>query len=395
MKNEDNITIQMLGEFAIRNVYHKFPQETKKSMQVILLIAYLIVNRGTLTSKVKLMELLWPNNCADNPEGALRNLVYRARQELKRFYPGEHVECILSKNNSYIWNSELDCDLDIADMEEVIADIHKEQEVEQQLQMCKKLLEDYPGEFMFEFPYDEWVSVQRAFFNDLKIDCVDKVCQSLYELNRYQDIVELCDMVDYQEFTNHKIHERKLLAYHQLDMPAVAMSYYHKIIDMYYSKLGIKISARMEEIYLMILEKATKNPVNVDDLEREMSEDHSSNGTFYCDFDVFKNIYRINARAAKRSTRARYLVLMTLEDLSSQLSERRMEEESELLRNIIYQDLRKNDIFSKCNTTQYAIIISTPKLEGAQKAIDRILKKYETKHKDASVRLSYDIKTIH
>lgn len=395
MKNEDNISIQMLGEFAIRNAYYKFPQETKKSMQVILLIVYLILHRGTLTSKVKLMELLWPNQCADNPEGALRNLVYRARQEMKKFYPGENVDCILSKNNSYIWNSELECELDIAMLEDVINDIIAQQDIDQQLALCHTMLDTYPGEFMFEFPYEEWITRQRAFFNDLKIDCVDKVCQTLYELQRYQDIIDLCDKVDYQEFTNHKIHELKLVAYDRLDMPAVAMSYYHKIIDMYYSKLGIKISTKMEEIYQVILEKATKNPVNVDDLEREMCEDHTGDGTYYCDFDVFKNIYRINARAAKRSTRARYLILMTLTDESGQLAQRRMEEESELLRAIIYQDLRKNDIFSKCNTAQYAIIVSTPKLEGAQKAIDRILKKYEAKRKDVCVSVGYDIKSIH
>ena len=48
MKYEDTLQIEMLGEFSIRNEFNKFPQETKKSMQVIMLIAYLIVNRTTI-----------------------------------------------------------------------------------------------------------------------------------------------------------------------------------------------------------------------------------------------------------------------------------------------------------------------------------------------------------
>lgn len=394
MEYEDIIQINMLGEFAIRNTYYKFPQETKKSMQVILLIAYLIVHRRTLTSKVKLMEILWPNGSADNPEGALRNLVYRARQEMKKFYPDEKVESILSKNNSYIWNSEIDCDLDIARMEDLANAILEEQDVETGFELCKRLLTEFKEEFMFEFPYEEWIDLQRSYYNNLKIECVDKVCKDLNEAGRYDDIIKLCDMIDYKNFTNHKIHERKLYAYYQLDMSAVAMSYYHKIIDMYYSKLGIDITERMKEIYELILEKSTKNPVDVNELEKSMNEDQYQQGSFYCDFDVFKNIYRINVRAAKRSTRARFLVLMTLKDESEQLSERKIEEESELLKAIIYADLRKNDVFSKCNVCQYSIIIATPKLEGCEKAIDRILRKYENKRSEECMSLTYDIKSI-
>ena len=35
--------------------------------------------------------------------------------------------------------------------------------------------------------------------------------------------------------------------------------------------------------------------------------------TFYCDFDVFKNIYQMNLRSARRSSRSRYLVLLTMQ----------------------------------------------------------------------------------
>lgn len=395
MKYEDTLQIQMLGEFAIRNEFHKFPQETKKSMQVIMLIAYLIVNRASLTNKSRLMEVLWPGNSADNPEGALRNLVYRARLELKKFYPGEKVECILSKNNSYIWNSELECDLDIVRFERLVESIKEESDLDQSLQQCTKLLSEYKEDFMFEFPDENWIVVQRNYYKNLKLECIGKVAEELDQEQRYEEIINLCDLLDYQEFTNTRIHELKLYAYYKLDRIAVAMSYYHNVIDLYYSRLGIEVSERMKEIYAMVQKSSAKNPVDVNELEREMFETSKDQGTFYCDFDVFKNIYRINVRAAQRSTRARFLVLLTMKDESGKLSEKRMLEESDLLKDIIFSMLRKNDVYSKCNMTQYSMIIATPRKEGCQKAIDRILEKYEQKRTEDCVNVTYQMKPIH
>ena len=51
-----------------------------------------------------------------NPSGALRNLIYRARQELKNFIQGK-VDCILFSGTSYSWNKNVDCDIDIYQFE--------------------------------------------------------------------------------------------------------------------------------------------------------------------------------------------------------------------------------------------------------------------------------------
>ena len=65
----------------MKNGNYAFPQEKKKSKQVGLLFAYLLANRNVEISKSKLIEVLWPEEDSGNPEGALRNLVYRGRMK--------------------------------------------------------------------------------------------------------------------------------------------------------------------------------------------------------------------------------------------------------------------------------------------------------------------------
>lgn len=84
--SETTLYIKMLGEFSIKNGYNNFTHINNKSIQITRLLSYLIANKDTEVSKDKLIDVLWPEENAANPSGALRNLVYRARQILADFF---------------------------------------------------------------------------------------------------------------------------------------------------------------------------------------------------------------------------------------------------------------------------------------------------------------------
>ena len=57
MKKERPIKIHLLGEFSIENKEFQFPNKVKKSTQLIILIAYLIMYRHTSLTKEALIEV--------------------------------------------------------------------------------------------------------------------------------------------------------------------------------------------------------------------------------------------------------------------------------------------------------------------------------------------------
>ena len=125
MKSEQ-LHIQMFGEFHMKNDYHQFIPSSSKGTQVTTLITYLIANKDVEISKDKLVDILWPEEEIANPTGALRNLVYRARQELALFFPVSHANCILFKRNAYMWNKAVDCVTDIDRFESLSNQAQKE-----------------------------------------------------------------------------------------------------------------------------------------------------------------------------------------------------------------------------------------------------------------------------
>ena len=69
MRKKNILKIHLLGEFYMENKNYRFPQETKKSTQLILLIAYLMMYRHTVVYKEKLIKILWKEDESDKPEG--------------------------------------------------------------------------------------------------------------------------------------------------------------------------------------------------------------------------------------------------------------------------------------------------------------------------------------
>ncbi len=392
MRKKNALKIQLLGEFRMVNKSFRFPQEKKKSMQLVLLIAYLITNQNKMCLKEDLMKLLWQEEESDNPEGALRNLVYRARKELQKFYPDKDVDFILSKGNTYAWNPDVACEIDIRHMEKLCAKMERLEDPDELYESCFTLLDKYSLQFMHEFHGQDWVEVQKLYYDDLFMRSISKTCDVLMKHKRYEDIIKLCDNVGYEYHANNRIHEYKLEAYCQSGQYILALSYYHKVIDMYYTRFSLEVSEECKQIYQRILDHVAHQSVNILELKHQLTETTGHQGAFFCDYDVFRNIYQMNLRFLKRSKEVRYLVLLTMEFTEEE--NREVQKEFDLLKNVIMKELRSNDVFTQCSSYKYAIILATSTEEGCQIAINRIEEQFNKLKKLESSFLQKEYETI-
>lgn len=386
------LKVKLLGGLKITNGKVEFPYEKKRSAQVDLLIVFLIINRNKSVTNLQLMDYLWPNGNSDKPEGALRNLVYRARKEMKQFF--EDSDCIKSKGRRYFWNLDVGCKVDYEELLKLCNKVEKENDPNQKYEICLDLIAKYHGEILPELNYNDWV---MEINNTLSRNCLEAILNTLLILanhNQYEKILQICNHQNCLRLMDMRIYEIQLYAYYKTNKIDLGLSFYRKVVDYYYSKYGIEVSNRLKEIYVMLLDTSSSAQIGVEELEKSLACDDNEENTFYCDFDVFKNIYQINVRSARRSMKARVLALLTVVDTSNSLDEKNMNYEADILRDVISNSLRKNDVFSKFNMTQYSLILASPDLEGAQVAVDRITSRYNEKKKHDQIILISDLKKI-
>ena len=393
--NTSPLSIRLFGEFSIKSPYYEFRTSASNSSQLTLLLSYLIVNQGTEISKDKLADVLWPDENIKNYTGSLRNLVYRARKELKKLFPEEDREYILFTHNSYLWNPDIPCFVDVLEFERLNQAIRSETNETKKQDLLSRMHALYQGEFLPAFTSIEWVLYENIYYRNLYIDCTLNMCSYLYKKKQFDDIITLCDQscLMYQE--EERFHRYKLMAYLGLGLPSAALDYYRSTVNFFSQKFGIDINHTLNDIYQEILSRLPSTRMDINSLEEDLKEEQDSNHTFYCNFDIFKNFYQLNRRSVRRSHSKHYLLLLTLDSNDGYPCDvETTKEEMQILYRLLSTQLRKNDIFTRSSHSQYSVILTVPNEYGSEVAERRILQKYDQVKQHDNIILTVERKLI-
>lgn len=398
--SETTLYIKMLGEFSIKNGYSHFTHINNKSLQITRLLSYLIANKDTEVSKDKLIDILWPEENATNPSGALRNLVYRARQILSGFFPDSGndkagSECILFSKSAYRWNPAIDCVIDIYQFEQAANLAEKEADPDEQFMWYQKAHDLYHGDFLNILSSDEWVVFRSVYYKNLYTKVTVNMCRYLSSKQNYSRVIRLCEASSLVDQMDEQIHIEKINAYLKMHAPSQALAYYYSVSDLFTQKFGIDIGADMRNVYQEIIRQLPNYHQDITGLEENLRNGNEEKGTFYCNFDIFKNIYQINLRSVRRSQSKRYLTLFSLTDNShpDEITSDLIEEMDNLYQ-LLSKNLRSNDVFTKSSPSQFSLILTVANENGCKTAINRIVDRYEKKRLHDYISLQVDYRLI-
>ena len=97
------LNVQMLGTFSVSLGDACVDDSSNRSRKIWLLLAYLAYNRNRMVPQEELVSLLWGEEDGnDNPAGALKTALWRARQMLEPLGPSIGKELILRKGGGII-----------------------------------------------------------------------------------------------------------------------------------------------------------------------------------------------------------------------------------------------------------------------------------------------------
>ena len=385
-----SFNVKTLGILEINYSKNVFPEQGKRSRQVELLIIYLILNRDKNITSRQLISYLWGDKEDQVTIGALRNLVYRARKDLKKLYAKK--PCILSKGHSYFWNPAVKCQVDYEEIMELSEKIMKGNDTDSQYRDCCQLADKFENPFLPELQDNEWIGQLNK---KLIKNCFDALFQTIDKLEnegRFQEIVELIGHPHLAGIENEVLFIKKMNAYYHLKETDRALKYYQELMNSYYLFYGIETAPQIKELYQKCLDERPQVQLDTISIEDFLESSDTLKGAFYCDFYVFKRIYQLNLADAKSSDHKRALVMLTLSGQSSE--ENAMSEESQRLKDIMMKNLRKSDIFSQYSTTQYFLIIEAPKTGGIETAIERIIRYFDREKNHPEISISKKIKEI-
>jgi len=393
---ESNIQIDMLGEFSIRIGNHVITQGKGRIKQVWTLIEYLIANRKKDVSIDKIIEVLWPEDTCGDPLNALKNLVYRARELLKDLTGDAATEYITFARNTYAWNNSLQCDVDVEQFEACWKEAsNKGKPPNERIQKCLEALRYYKGEFLPKSSVAYWVVSANAHYSTIYNECVIMACELLMDEKQFDEIITICETALAYSLFEERIHKMLLCAYIATNKYGKALSHYNYVNDLFQKEFGVNVSDSFSDIYKQIKNNFTNTELDLPTIKNDLKEALNQEGAFFCDYDVFKNLYHVQARSVLRTGQSIFLVLFTLSprDGNTERNEDKMSA-LHLLKSSIISSLRKGDIVSAYSAMQFIAMLPIANYEGAQKVVNRIQKSFQIRYQKNDVQILTKITPI-
>lgn len=393
------LTVKSLGKFEITDGTNVLNDEVIRSDMLKKLLIYMLTHREHSATIQDLSEALWQEDEVDNPTGALKNLMYRLRNVLKKSI-GDY-NYIITSQGSYAWNNEIKVMLDIEQFEAYCKAAKNCDNRNGMIQNYENAIYFYSGEFMENMLEHHWAITLATYYHSMFLDAVKALARLYIEEERYQDVESICvyaldvDRVDEELYC---YHITALIRENKYDL---AMKRYEEGCKVLYDAFGVRNPVKLQEIQKEILQMNKGTEVELlENIHEDMIEEEESVGVYFCGYPVFREIYRVEVRKNSRLGAAEYIMLLTIEaDRSIKMENEKMvqffiNQGMENLKKTLEKVLRIGDVAARYSDSQFIILLPTCTYEGGLGVARRIINYFSKLDKGKKVKIRTEFEQL-
>lgn len=373
--------VSFFGGFAISYRGRRVNDEKNRSRKLWNLLEYIVVHRDRPISQKEMAEFIWENSYSENPTGALKVLLHRARKALEPLGSEYGDDLIKMKKSEYQWHPETEVVSDAETFEQLLVQASDESKsTEERIELYCKAFEIYKGDFLPKNTAS-WVKPIADRYHNLYVRAVETCLELLRVSDRYADMIPICKKAINIEPLNEDFYYSLIVAQFKSGRQREAVRTYSDVIDMFYRRFGINPSDEFRGLYKIISETTQELENDIYAVRDSLDEKGSTEGVFFCEYEFFKNIYRLEARASARSGDSIFLCLITLSDTTDAgASVKAIDRAMEVLSQSLSETLRRGDICSRYSLSQYVLLLPLVGLENAQAVMKRVSSDFARKY---------------
>ena len=392
MKNKDVLQIQMLGGFSLRCGGKEINDQDNRSKKLWILLAYIITFREKELSQNDLVELMWPNEESNNPGNALKTLFHRVRAMLNQLdYLSGHV-MVVQDNGTYAWNNKLSFEVDVDRFEALCQHGAAAISEEARLETYLAALECYKGDFLPKLALESWVVPINAYYHTLFVKVAHEAIRILMEQEHYEDVVRLTKKAvtiePYDEFFYYHL----ILALVRMGNQQAAMTQYEKMTELFFGKFGVTPSKELTALYKEVVKTTHSMETDLGIIKTQLREEEAKPGAFFCEYEFFKDIYRLQARSLARTGQAVYVGLVTLTNArGEQLPLKILTNAMLKLSDCVRLSLRQGDVYSKYSISQFIVLLPSANYENGKMVMSRISSRFRKENPHSQAMLNYTL----
>lgn len=381
----------MLGKFSLTVDGKTISCQKHRPTLVWLLLEILIYTRRSPLSVEELMKVLWDRSSgSSDPMNALKNLVYRTRDLLQESFGEEGSRFILFYGDTYCWNPTLETHTDIDRFNRLCKTIEDAKSSSERIQLCAETIHLYAGAFLDGTENSQWVTATRKELEDRFAQCIAAHCEAMEQQNRAENLPEFCLENLKKAPLNIKLHRLTLFCYLKAERYAEALSHYNSTTSLFFQEKGVDVAPELRDLYRLITKNFRHAQMDISFVREELQEAADIQNAYFCDFEAFRNLYRVEARACARSHESATIVLLTLAMADGSVPEDgSIIREQNVLKSATISSLRGGDMVTAYSDTQFLILLPQANMKNAEKAVRRIITNYHKVCRNKDLRILY------
>lgn len=389
--DKTNIKVNMLGEFTISNSAGSvaISDQNNRSKKVLMLLEYLVAFRTREISQAELIELLWPDDTSDEPVNTLKTLLHRARSAMDDMEPGLGKTAIICRRGTYAWNNAVPT---VVDAEEFEKHCRAASSADDEVKLAHLLraVRMFKGDFLPKSGSELWAVPIVTYYHTMYLNAVHETVSMLTARARFDEIIEICQRAIEIDPYDEQLHLSMIQTLMANGMQQRAMEHYNQVTELFLNKFGINPSADLTALYKEIVKANKSTEMNLHIIRDELKETEAREGAFFCEYEFFKDIYRLQARSAVRSGGVVQIALVTVMDSAGhRLNQKQMTVTMTRLYDVIRTSLRSSDVFTRFSVSQFLIMLPSASLEDSDMVLQRVAGNFRREYPHMNVILHY------
>ncbi len=395
--NDKAITVTLMGKFQIEGPGGKLDEKSLHSKKGMKLLVYLLLHRKRPVPSQELGDVIWSEGQSENPAGVLKNLIYRLRISLKVLGNDSYI---VSSHGLYAWNSEIPVVIDLEVFEEACERIKQEKpaDIEEQRRDYEYALECYTGPMVDTLQEETWMISEATYYNALYMNAVKELASIYQTTGQFEQMTEICRRAASYDPLDEELHYWIIKGLAGQGKDDLAIAHYEETIKMLQERLGVWNLDKLKHAYREILQNKRIERRSMEDVFEEFGEKEKPTTVFFCQYEIFQQIYRMEARRLERLGLAEYVMLLTVNVRGRSLDEKQKadieQKAMKKLKDIISTSLRIGDVASEYSRTQYVLLLPACTYEDCAIIARRLIRKFDTGFRNFSVTITYETEEV-
>lgn len=384
---QPKIRITMLGKFEIAVDGRPALAGMAQSRKIQLLVQYLLLQYGRPATHAELTAALWGN--AGDADMSLRAVMHRFRTMAAKEDPALE-SCILTERGAYVWNTKLDCEVDVFTIRRLAEQASAEKDPAVRADLYRRIIGQYRGRLLPDSAGEPWVERQRVWLHNLYKDSLFALIELCKESGDREEVVELSRRGLCADPYDERLYVEQILALEELGRQEEAEAVTRRAAETGCLH-GDSRNRNLNGSYKRMQQSELAMETDLEHILKDVSET-DGDGCYLCGYETFRSICRVQMRMRARYDFSLFLVTVSIVPPVARPGAGRNAAVMRVLENVLGRTLRSSDVAARYSDTRFVLLLGGLASDGSS-PMERVRAEFYRRPEHDGYLLTYRLHT--